>query len=85
MYKDTCHHHTADYLAFPESGNWPQTGKNERICLSCRRSFWAWDTGQDRCYLCNPLDPIETQRILAAIGVDLPEPLAPPLPVPAAG
>jgi hypothetical protein len=77
--------HTVDSLTIPASGHWAPTGKNERICRSCRRSFWAWDTGQERCYLCAPLDPRETQRILAAIGVSLPEELGLPLPVPAAG
>jgi hypothetical protein len=46
------------------------------MCLSCRRNFWAWDTGRERCYLCEPLDPIETRRVLAAIGARLPERLA---------
>lgn len=46
----------------------PGTCKNERPCLRCGKSFWAWDTGRARCYLCVPPDPLETQRILAAIG-----------------
>jgi hypothetical protein len=57
----------------PESVTWTTGGKNERMCVSCRRNFWAWDTGRERCYLCEPLDPIETQRVLATLGVRPPE------------
>jgi hypothetical protein len=76
MSQGTCCGHTADQHHIVEPGNWSPAGKNERMCLSCRRNFWAWDTGRERCYLCEPLDPIETRRVLAAIGARLPERLA---------
>jgi len=41
--------------------------KNEQMCGRCKKSFWAWDTGRNHCYLCAPPDPRETQRILGAI------------------
>ncbi len=84
MSSGACHGYTVDHHDIVESSAWSPTGKNERLCLSCRRNFWAWDTGRDRCYLCEPLDPIETQRVLAAIGARLPERLARRLMGPAA-
>lgn len=51
------------------------TTKNEQPCLRCRRNFWAWDTGRACCYLCDPPDPVETQRILGSIGATLPNTL----------
>ena len=77
--------HLEDHHTLTESGGWSPAGKNERMCSVCRRNFWAWDTGRDRCYLCEPLDPIETRRVLAAIGARLPERLVLRLASPAAG
>lgn len=54
---------------------WLATTKNEQPCLRCRRNFWAWDTGRACCYLCDPPDPVETQRILGSIGATLPNTL----------
>ena len=54
------------------------SSKNEKTCLRCGKSFWAWDTGRARCYLCVPPDAVETQRILAGIGVNLPESITEP-------
>ena len=85
MSQGTCQSHTEDHHTITESGSWSSAGKNERMCLSCRRNFWAWDTGRDRCYLCEPLDPIETRRLLSAIGARLPEGLVLRLAAPAAG
>jgi hypothetical protein len=85
MSEGTFHSYTVDHHDMVEPASWSPAGKNERICLSCRRNFWAWDTGRDRCYLCEPLDPIETRRVLAAIGDRLPERLALRLTVPAPG
>jgi|MudIll2142460700_1097286.scaffolds.fasta_scaffold1070359_1 hypothetical protein len=76
MSQAICQVHTEDHTSIPILGTSVPPGKNERMCVSCRRNFWAWDTGRDRCYLCEPLDPIETERVLAAIGVRLPEHLS---------
>jgi len=65
------------------SSTWSPSGKNERMCANCRRNFWAWDTGRDRCYLCEPLDPVETRRVLVAIGMGHPEHLSLRLAAPA--
>lgn len=54
----------------------PTTIKNERQCIQCKKSFWAWDTGRRSCYLCDPPDPAETQRILEGIGIPLPKVVA---------
>jgi hypothetical protein len=72
MSQGACQGYTVGHHDLAEPGNWSPAGKNERMCLSCRRNFWAWDTGRERCYLCEPLDPIETRRALAAIGAGLP-------------
>ncbi len=85
MSHEACHGHTGDLLSISQPDGWFLPGKNERMCVTCRRNFWAWDTGRDQCYLCDPLDPIETQRILTAIGMRLPERLALRLAAPAAG
>ena len=29
--------------------------KNETICTSCKHAFWAWDSGREHCYQCQPL------------------------------
>ncbi|MFI5341466.1 MAG: hypothetical protein ACHQ7N_16715 [Candidatus Methylomirabilales bacterium] len=52
--------------------NWSGTSKNEKTCLRCGKTFWAWDTGRARCYLCIPPDPVEARRILTAIGMAFP-------------
>jgi hypothetical protein len=85
MSQGTCRNHAVDHQDVAEPGNRSSAGKNERMCLSCRRSFWAWDTGRERCYLCEPLDPIETRRVLAAIGMRLPGGPALPLAASAVG
>jgi len=40
--------------------------KNQRECVRCRRSFWAWETPRRCCYLCEPR-PIEDALVLLTI------------------
>lgn len=63
--------------ALPVGESWSGGGKNERACLRCGKSFWAWDTGRTRCYFCIPSDRVEIQRILGAIGMTLLDESAP--------
>ena len=47
--------------------------KNESTCSKCGRTFWRWDSKRRKCLLCEPLTPLETQRVLKAAGCDQPE------------
>lgn len=43
------------------------TRKNERVCVMCKRPFWAWDTKRDKCRQCDPVPLREAKRVVEAI------------------
>ena len=67
MFQVACDNYAEGTLTVPVHEHSVFSGKNAKPCQRCRRTFWAWDTGRDCCYLCAPPDPPETERILGTV------------------
>jgi hypothetical protein len=45
-----------------------ESRKNERICVACHKSFWAWDSAyRDKCLQCEPMPSRVAKIVIRAI------------------
>ncbi len=44
----------------------PESRKQEKVCCTCRRPFWAWDSGRKSCYLCAPEPKTSQEKMIRA-------------------
>ena len=35
----------------------PLSRKQEKVCVSCKKTFWSWGMKRDRCLICDPIPP----------------------------